>query len=104
VGQPVSVYLDALSRYAAAMDDLSGSFESTRRFLVDADVTEDSFGLLPDSRDCAQVYEQRTTDGLETLRNGADAFSDLSQAFRELREDYERTDQAAATRVSGSNK
>ncbi|MBL7258880.1 hypothetical protein [Paractinoplanes lichenicola] len=104
MGQPVSVYLDALSRYAAAMDDLSESFESTRTFLVDADVTEDSFGLLPDSRDCAQVYEQRTTDGLETLRNGSDAFSDLSQAFRELREDYERTDQAAATRVDGSNK
>ncbi|MCY1143269.1 hypothetical protein OWR29_35185 [Actinoplanes sp. Pm04-4] len=99
MGQPVQVYLDSLSRYAAAMDDLSASLESTRKFLVDADVTEDSFGLLPDSRDCAQVYEQRTTDGLETLRNGADAFSDLSDAFRELREDYERTDQAAAGRL-----
>lgn len=102
MGQPIGVYLDALSRYSAAMDELSASFESTRGFLVDADVTEDSFGLLPDSRDCAQVYEQRTTDGLETLRNGADAFSDLSQAFRELREDYERTDEAAASRVTRS--
>ncbi|MCM4076048.1 hypothetical protein [Paractinoplanes hotanensis] len=99
MGQPVQVYLDSLSRYAAAMDELSASFDTTRRLLVEADVTEDSFGLLPDSRDCAEVYEQRTTDGLETLRNGADAFADLSDAFRELREDYERTDQAAAGRL-----
>ena len=98
MGQPVQVHLDALSRYAAAMDDLSASFDTTRRLLVEADVTEDSFGLLPDSRDCAEVYEQRTTDGLETLGNGSDAFADLSQAFRELREDYEKTDQAAAGR------
>ncbi len=98
MGQPVQVYLDALSRYAAAMDDLSASFDTTRSLLIDADVTEDSFGLLPDSRDCAEVYEQRTTDGLETLRNGADAFTDLSDAFRELRENYALTDEAAAGR------
>ncbi|MCO8269358.1 hypothetical protein M1L60_02000 [Actinoplanes sp. TRM 88003] len=99
MGQPVQVYLDSLSRYAAAMDELNASFDTTRRLLVEADVTEDSFGLLPDSRDCAEVYEQRTTDGLDTLTCGADAFSDLSDAFRELREGYELTDQAAADRL-----
>jgi hypothetical protein len=90
-----------MSRYAAAMEDLSSSFAETRRLLVDADVTEDSFGMLSDSRDCAEVYEQRCTVGLEVLQAGTDAFLDLAQAFRELREDYEASDQSAANTLGG---
>lgn len=99
MGQPVQVYLDSMSRYATAMEDLSDGFESTRRLLIDADVTEDSFGMLPDSRDCAEVYEQRTTVGLDTLRAGTDVFGDLAQAFRELREDYRASDQSSANNL-----
>ncbi|GIE94130.1 hypothetical protein [Paractinoplanes rishiriensis] len=101
MSQPVSVYLDSMSRYAAAMEDLSASFGETRRLLIDADVTEDSFGLLSDSRECAKVYEERCTVGLEVLQAGNDAFLDLAQAFREMREDYEASDQSAATQVGG---
>ena len=36
--------------------------------LYDADVTEDSFGMLSESRESAKVYEQRTTDGLDVLK------------------------------------
>lgn len=99
MGQPVKVYLEAMTRYATAMDDLSDGFDATRRKLVDADVTEDSFGLLPESRDVAEVYEQRTTDGLETLSAGTDAFADLAQAFREIRDAYQGSDQASANRL-----
>jgi hypothetical protein len=48
VSEPVKVYLDAMSRYAAAMDELSAGFAITRRLLIDADVTGDSFGMLPE--------------------------------------------------------
>jgi hypothetical protein len=85
-----------MNRYATAMDQLSDGFEETRRRLIDADVTEDSFGMLPESRDSAEVYEQRCTVGLDTLAAGTDVFSDLAQAFREIRADYEASDKSSA--------
>jgi hypothetical protein len=102
VSQPVSVYLDAMTRYAAAMDDLAHGFQTTRQRLVDADVTEDSFGMLAASRKVATVYEQRTTDGLDVLRAGVDVFGDLAQVMRQLRDGYGDTDQASANRLGGS--
>lgn len=99
MGQPVQVYLDSMTRYATAMDQLSDGFNQTRQLLIDADVTEDSFGLLPDSRDCAEVYAERTTVGLDTLRDGTDVFGDLSQAFREMRDFYQASDQSSANNL-----
>jgi hypothetical protein len=99
--QPLKVYLDAMTRYAAAMDDLATGFGNTRALLVDADVTEDSFGLLPESREAATIYEQRTTDGLDVLRTGEDVFGDLAVAFRQMRDNYHGSDQAAANRFGG---
>ncbi|HEX2771863.1 MAG TPA: hypothetical protein VHN18_05455 [Micromonosporaceae bacterium] len=96
--QPLRVYLDAMTRYADAMDDLAARFGATRTFLVDADVTEDSFGRLPESREVAAAYEQRTTDGLEVLRTGEDVFGDLAAAFRQMRDNYRASDQASAAR------
>jgi hypothetical protein len=103
LSQPVKVHLDAMTRYATAMDDLSTDFANTRRQLVDADVTEDSFGMLPESRDVAEVYQQRTTDGLETLNAGTDVFSDMAVAFRQMRDNYQASDQDSAKRLSGAN-
>jgi hypothetical protein len=99
VSQPVQVYLDAMSRYAAAMDELSAGFANTRRLLVDADVTGDSFGMLPESRDVAGAYEQRTTDGLEVLRAGTDVFADMAVAFRQMRDNYRTSDENSARRL-----
>lgn len=97
----IKVYLDAMTRYAGAMEDLGTGFGNTRQLLVDADVTEDSFGLLPASRDTAKVYEQRTTDGLEVLKTGEDVFGDLGQAFRQMRDNYQASDQSSARRLGG---
>ncbi|MEV4626560.1 hypothetical protein AB0J90_09775 [Micromonospora sp. NPDC049523] len=99
--QPVKVYLDAMTRYADAMQDLGTAFGNTRALLVDADVSEDSFGMLPESREVATVYEQRTTDGLEVLRTGEDVFGELAVAFRQMRDNYRGTDQAASDRFGG---
>jgi hypothetical protein len=101
LGQPLSVHLDAMTRYATAMDELAAGFGRSRQGLVDADVTEDSFGMLPESREAAGVYEQRTTDGLEVLRTGEDVFGDLAVAFRQMRDNYQASDQAAANRLGG---
>jgi hypothetical protein len=102
VSQPLKVHLEAMSRYSAAMADLSSEFAGTRRFLIDADVTEDSFGLLPESRDAATVYEQRTTDGLEVLKTGEDVFDGLGQAFQQMRDNYQGSDQGSAGRVQSA--
>jgi hypothetical protein len=102
MSQPLKVYLDAMTRYAAAMDDLGTEFADTRRRLVDADVTEDSFGMLSESRDVAAVYQQRTTDGLETLNTGADVFGDLAVAFRQMRDSYQASDQGSVNRLEGT--
>ena len=99
--QPLKVYLDAMTKYADAMDDLGTAFGNTRSLLVDADVTEDSFGLLPESREAAKVYEQRTTDGLEVLRTGEDVFGELAVAFRQMRDNYQGTDHAVAQGFGG---
>jgi flagellar biosynthesis/type III secretory pathway ATPase len=101
--QPVKVYLDAMTRYADAMKDLSTAFGNTRSLLVGADVAEDSFGLLPESRDAARVYEQRTTDGLAVLGTGEDVFGDMAVAFRQMRDNYQGTDQASARRLGGGS-
>jgi predicted kinase len=101
LGQPLSVHLDAMTRYATAMDELAAGFGRSRQGLVDADVTEDSFGMLPESREAAGVYEQRTTDGLEVLKAGEDVFGDLAVAFRQMRDNYRASDQAAANRLGG---
>jgi hypothetical protein len=103
LSQPLKVYLDAMTRYATAMDDLGTDFADTRRRLVDADVTEDSFGMLSESRDVAEVYRQRTTDGLETLNTGTDVFGDMAVAFRQMRDNYQASDQGSADRL-GSGK
>lgn len=101
MSQPLKVYLDAMTRYADAMDDLSTAFGNTRALLVDADVTEDSLGLLPESREVAKTYEQRTTDGLEVLRTGEDVFGELGVAFRQMRDNYQASDQASAEMFGG---
>lgn len=98
MSQPLKVHLDAMSRYADAMQDLASNVAATRRLLVDADVTGDSFGLLPESREAAGVYEQRTTDGLEVLRTGEDVFGDLAQAFRQMRDNYRASDDESSRR------
>ena len=97
--QPLKVYLDSMTRYSVAMEELSAGFGRTRQTLVDADVTEDSFGLLDASRDAAAVYEQRTTDGLEVLATGVDVFADMAVAFRQMRDAYQASDQAGANRL-----
>lgn len=99
MSQPVKVYLESMTRYAAAMDDLSAGFGGTRQLLVDADVTGDSFGMLPASRDVAAVYEQRTTEGLDVLRTGEDVFGDMAVAFRQMRDNYHATDEGSANRL-----
>ena len=101
MSQPLSVYLDAMTRYAQAMDDLVAGFGKTRQRLVDADVTEDSFGMLSASREAAATYKQRTTDGLEVLRTGEDVFTDLGDALRQMRDNYAASDQASAGRLGG---
>lgn len=98
MSQPFKVYLDAMSRYADAMDDVGAGFAQARQLLVDADVTGDSLGLLPESREVATVYEQRTTEGLDVLRTGEDVFSDLGQAFRQMRANYRDSDTGSARR------
>jgi hypothetical protein len=102
VTRPVRVHLDAMTRYAQAMDDLAAGFGTTRALLVDADVTEDSFGRLPESREVAASYEQRTTDGLEVLRAGEDVFGDLAVAFRQMRDNYRASDEASAARSASA--
>lgn len=101
MSQPLSVYLDAMTRYADAMEDLADGFSRTRSGLLDADVTQDSFGMLPESRDAAKVYEQRTTDGLEVLRSGEDIFGELAVGFRQMRDNYRDSDHASAKRFEG---
>jgi hypothetical protein len=96
--QPPTVHLAAMTRYAQAMDELASGFGATRSLLVDADVAEDSFGLLPESGEVAAAYEQRTTDGLEVLRTGEDVFGDLAVAFRQMRDNYRASDEASARR------
>ena len=101
MSQPVQVHLDAMSRYAAVMDEVSASVANTRRLLIDADVTADSFGMLPESRDVAAAYEQRCTDGLGVLRSGADVFADMAVAFRQMRDNYRASDENSARRLGG---
>ncbi|SDZ36578.1 hypothetical protein SAMN05444365_111103 [Micromonospora pattaloongensis] len=101
MSQPLRVHLDAMTRYAEAMAELADGFGRTRSTLLDADVTADSFGLLPESRETAAGYEQRTTEGLEVLRAGEDVFGELAVAFRQMRDNYQGADQASAQRFGG---
>jgi hypothetical protein len=97
----IKVYLEAITKYAGAMDQLGEDFGRTKQRLYDADVTEDSFGMLSESREAAKVYEQRTTDGLDVLTSGEDVFSGLSDAFNQLRTNYEQTDKNLAGQIGG---
>jgi len=101
VSEALSVHLDAMARYADAMEELADGFGRIRSGLVDADVTQDSFGLLPESRDAARVYEQRTTDGLAVLRSGEDVFGEVAEGFRQMRDNYRGSDEASAERFGG---
>ncbi|SCL39842.1 hypothetical protein GA0074692_5503 [Micromonospora pallida] len=94
--QPLKVYLDAMTRYATAMEDLAVEFGNTRTALLDADVTEDSFGMLPESREVASDYAERTEAGLTVLRHGERIFEDLGTAFRQMRDNYQRSDDTSA--------
>jgi len=97
----LKVHLDAMTRFAKAMDDMSSDCGKVRQQLLDADVTEDSFGMLPQSRDTAKVYEERTTSGLDVLQAGVDVFGDLGEGFRQMRDSYQAVDDDAAARLDG---
>lgn len=101
MSQPLTVHLEAMSRYATAMDDLAEGLSSTHTKLVDAGVTEDSFGMLPESRETAGDYEQRTEAGLTALRDGERVFGELGVAFRQMRDNYEGADQVSADPFGG---
>jgi hypothetical protein len=102
MADPIALSLDALEKYAGAVDKLGDDFGSTRQRLYDADVTEDSFGMLDASREIAEVYEQRTTDGLDALESSEELFVALSDAFKELRKAYEDVDVHNAKNMGGS--
>jgi hypothetical protein len=94
--QEVKVHLDAMTRYVKELEQLSESFTGVRQRLNDADVTSDSFGMLAESRETAGVYEQRTTDGFEVLKAGEGVFDELAQAFKQMRDNYQHSDQASS--------
>jgi predicted kinase len=96
------VHLEALSRYADAVEDLAERFGAVRRLLADADVTEDSFGLLSESREAGRVYRERCTDGLDVLRAGEDVFGDLAVGFRQMRDNYRAADAVSSQRLEGT--
>ncbi len=98
---PVKVHLDAMTKYADAAERLGEDFATTSQKLYDADVTEDSFGMLPESRDTAEVYEQRTTDGLDGLKACEEIFGALGDVFRDIRRSYEMTDRTQAQKMGG---
>jgi hypothetical protein len=98
----IKVYLDAMTKYADAMDKLGEDFGATKQRLYDADVTEDSFGMLSESREAATIYEQRTTDGLDVLKAGEETCAVLADAFRQIRDNYLGTDEDLATRIGGN--
>lgn len=102
MADPIALSLEALDKYSAAVDKLGDDFGSTRQRLYDADVTEDSFGMLDASREIAEVYDQRTTDGLDALQATEDLFVALSDAFKELRKAYEDVDVHNANNMGGS--
>ena len=97
----IKVYLDAITKYADAMDRLGEDFGTTKQKLYDADVTEDSFGMLSESRDAARIYEQRTTDGLDVLSSGEEIFSGVAYAFTQMRTNYEGTDTNLGNQIGG---
>jgi hypothetical protein len=97
----IGVYLDAITEHARRMEAIGARFGRTRRLLLDADVAEDSFGLLPESRDSAKIYEQRTTSGLDVLRDGEDVFTDLADVMRRIRDGYRAADTGSANRLGG---
>ena len=98
----IKVYLDAMTKYASSMDKLGDDFGATRQRLYDADVTEDSFGMLPESREAARIYEQRTTDGLDVLKAGEELCVGLADAFRQIRDNYQGTDQDLGNQIGGN--
>jgi hypothetical protein len=100
--EDVRVHLEALSRYADAAAELAVRFAGMRRHLTDADVAADSFGLLSESREAGQLYEQRCSDGLDVLAAGEDVFGDLAVAFRQMRHSYHASDETAARRLEGT--
>lgn len=102
MGDQFSVQLDALSHYAAVADGIAGDMTDARRALVDADVTGDSFGMLPQSRDTHGVYERRCTDGLDVLDAGHEVFTALAEAFRGIRDGYDRSDRSSAARSAAA--
>lgn len=99
--QPMSVQLDALTSYAQAAAAISQGCSDIRSSLGCADVTDDSFGLLPESREVAETYATWTDDGLTALRDGVDVFRDISDAMRQVRKNYEGADEFSQSLTTG---
>lgn len=98
---PIDLSLDALEKYASVAEKIGDDFGTTRQRLYDADVTEDSFGMLDASREIAEIYDERTTDGLDALKSTEELFVALGDAFKELRKAYEGVDVHNANQFGG---
>lgn len=101
MNQKVNVQLDALSAYARTADEIAGGLAAVRYRLLAAGVTSDAFGLLPESQEAAEVYEERTDAGLEVLAAGNDGFAQIADDVRQVRRNYEASDEFSASLTRG---
>jgi hypothetical protein len=70
--------------------------------LIDAGVTQDSFGMLPQSHETHKAYDERCRDGLDLLGGGRKVFAALGDVFRDIRVRYETSDAHAVNRAEGA--
>lgn len=91
-GQQIDVDLGALTEFDRASQRHAADFDKIVQKLEQASVGRESFGLMPDSGEIFDGYEQRVQSSLESLGACADAMRDLGGLVAGCREVYEQID------------
>jgi uncharacterized membrane-anchored protein YhcB (DUF1043 family) len=102
--QPLEVYYEDFTAYAATLDKLSKDFAKIRQSLSASGVEADSFGLLQESGEVDEEYAEATRVSLETVDDCVDTFTDTADIIRLLREDYRHRDHESSTYVVNAAK
>lgn len=93
-GQHLGANLEALNRFTRHSDEHGDSFDKLVPKLEEAQVGQESFGMMPGSGNIYSAYEDRVGSCLDSLKSCAEAVRDIGELVSSCGENYHNIDTA----------
>jgi hypothetical protein len=89
MGQGYDVQSEALRRYGTAADDAAGRIEAIRHRNAGLELTQGTFGRLPESDDLKADYDTQMTESADDLASAAETLRSIADGIRQSADNYD---------------